>query len=57
MYTNQDWLEMHEKLKQYNREGKLFEAFSLFQDVRRKSGKKPAPYMWAEIGTQGNLLS
>lgn len=50
MYTNQDWLNLDEKLKQLNEEEKYNEAFVLFQDVRRTTGKKAAPYCWATIG-------
>lgn len=49
MYTNQDWLELNAKLEQLNKEKKYDEAFTLFQDVRRNTGKKPAPYCWATI--------
>eukprot|EP01128_Nolandella_sp_AFSM9_P000799 TRINITY_DN10921_c0_g1_i1.p1 TRINITY_DN10921_c0_g1~~TRINITY_DN10921_c0_g1_i1.p1 ORF type:complete len:584 (-),score=130.58 TRINITY_DN10921_c0_g1_i1:324-2012(-) len=44
-----DMIEVRDKLTSLLNEGRLDEAFTTFQDVRRTTGKKPAPYCYKVV--------
>eukprot|EP01125_Pyxidicula_operculata_P017053 TRINITY_DN592_c1_g2_i1.p1 TRINITY_DN592_c1_g2~~TRINITY_DN592_c1_g2_i1.p1 ORF type:complete len:596 (+),score=100.76 TRINITY_DN592_c1_g2_i1:621-2408(+) len=44
-----NWIELLKTMKKYNQDKEYHKVCKLFQDIRRETGKKPAPFLFAEL--------